>query len=218
MSIITTHHISQGDKLNQKSFSNLFFINRLASLLSACVSTKSSTSKPTIAPTTVHWTYEGEEGPEKCGNLSPDYGTCSLGKSQSPSEHSINGNHANAELYLVHKSVEGKLAVLGILINQGKENPAFISTLNNLPATKGVVQNLSLDVDVTGMLPFDQQTYRYIGSLTTPPCTEGVLWNLMIQPIQMSGKQLSDFTALFEGNNRPVQPLNNRSLVEDSSP
>jgi carbonic anhydrase len=135
-----------------------------------------------------------------------------------PSEHSINGRLAEAELHLVHKSAAGNLAVVGILIEAGAENPAFRSTWDNLPAEKGQVQQLSVEVDATGMLPANQETYRYTGSLTTPPCTEGVKWFVMTEAIKMSDTQLAAFTKIFEGNNRPVQPLNGRTLIEDSSP
>jgi carbonic anhydrase len=68
------------------------------------------------------------------------------------------------------------------------------------------------------LLPTVQTTYRYDGSLTTPPCSEGVKWSVMTQPITFSEAQLAAFTQLFEGNNRPVQELNGRSEVEDTSP
>ena len=231
----------------------------------------------TAAPTAVHWTYEGEEGPEHWGEISADYEACASGKAQSPidiagakaedlaniafdyktsklnilnnghtvqvnydpgssieldgtrydlaqfhfhapSEHSIAGKAADAELHLVHKSADGKLAVVGVLIEKGAENPAFATVWQNLPAEAGEPQTLAGEVDAAAMLPAEQMTYRYDGSLTTPPCSEGVEWNVMTTPIQMSEAQLAAFTALFEGNNRPVQPLGDRALVEDSSP
>ncbi len=132
-----------------------------------------------------------------------------------PSEHSLNGKLAEAELHLVHKSDDGKLAVVGILIEIGTENPAFKSTWDNLPFTKGSVRQLSAEVDALAMLPARQETYRYIGSLTTPPCTEGVKWNVMVEPVEMSKTQLAAFRSIFEGNNRPVQPLDGRSFIKD---
>lgn len=135
-----------------------------------------------------------------------------------PSEHSINGKLAEAELHLVHKSADGKLAVVGILIEAGAENPAFKTTWDNLPTEKGPVQQLSAEVNAAAMLPVVQETYRYEGSLTTPPCSEGVKWNVMVEPIEMSTAQLAAFTHIFEGNNRPVQPLDGRTLIEDTTP
>lgn len=135
-----------------------------------------------------------------------------------PSEHAMNGKLAKAELHLVHKSADGKLAVVGILIEAGAEHPAFKSTWDNLPTTKGPEQQLSMEVNAATMLPIVQKTYRYEGSLTTPPCTEGVKWNVMVEPIEMSEMQLAAFTHIFEGNNRPVQPLDGRTLIEDTTP
>ncbi len=68
------------------------------------------------------------------------------------------------------------------------------------------------------MLPQDRTTYRYPGSLTTPPCTEGVAWLLMTEPLEVSADQLAAYTQIYEGNNRPVQPLNDREVVEDTTP
>lgn len=68
------------------------------------------------------------------------------------------------------------------------------------------------------MLPKVQTTFRYDGSLTTPPCSEGVKWNVMTTPIEMSEAQLAAFSAIVEANNRPVQPLGDRELVEDNTP
>jgi carbonic anhydrase len=135
-----------------------------------------------------------------------------------PSEHSINGELAKAELHLVHKNANGNLAVVGILINAGAENAAFKTTWDNLPSEPGSVQQVSAQVNAAAMLPVQQATYRYDGSLTTPPCTEGVKWNVMVEPIEMSEAQLAAFTSIFEGNNRPIQPLDGRTLIEDSTP
>jgi carbonic anhydrase len=73
-------------------------------------------------------------------------------------------------------------------------------------------------VNPEGLLPVRRTTYRYEGSLTTPPCSEAVTWLVMTEPIQLSEKQLQTFEKLFKGNNRPVQPLNRRKVVEDTSP
>ena len=67
------------------------------------------------------------------------------------------------------------------------------------------------------MLPPDRTTYRYRGSLTTPPCTEGVAWLLMTEPLGVSADQLAAYTQIYEGNNRPVQPINDREVVEDTT-
>jgi carbonic anhydrase len=135
-----------------------------------------------------------------------------------PAEHSVDSALAEAELHLVHKSADGELAVVGVLIEPGEENPAFQSVWANLPAEETAETTVEGEVNAADMLPAVQTTYRYSGSLTTPPCTEGVKWNVMTTPIEMSAAQLAAFTQIFEGNNRPVQALGERTLSEDTSP
>ena len=67
-------------------------------------------------------------------------------------------------------------------------------------------------------LPADQTTFRYAGSLTTPPCTEGVSWFIMIRPVEMSAEQIAAFQAIYDGNHRPVQPVNDRTILADTTP
>jgi carbonic anhydrase len=74
-----------------------------------------------------------------------------------------------------------------------------------------------VELDWTAMLPGARTTFRYSGSLTTPPCTEGVNWLLMSEPVSLSADQIAAFTAAYEGNNRPVQPLNGRELELDTT-
>ena len=136
-----------------------------------------------------------------------------------PSEHSVNGKLAEAEVHLVHKNKDGGLAVVGVLIEKGEsDNNAIQSFWNSLPATAASAQTLDAQVDSNNFLPAVQTTYRYDGSLTTPPCTEGVKWMVMTQPITFSEAQLANYTKLFEGTNRPVQDLNGRPEVEDTTP
>ena len=131
-----------------------------------------------------------------------------------PSEHTIKGKHAAAEMHLVHKSDAGGLAVVGAMIVEGSENPAFAPVWTSLPATSG--GEASASVDVSALLPSDRRTIRYDGSLTTPPGTEGVRWNLLVEPVALSKAQLDAFTKLYLGNNRPVQSLNGRTVVQDT--
>lgn len=134
----------------------------------------------------------------------------------SPSEHTVNGRHSPMEMHLVHKSADGKLAVVGVFIEEGTANAAFDPIWSNLPAAKGVENHLeNVKVDVNALLPPARTTYRYDGSLTTPPCSEGVKWFVMTTPIALSGEQIARFRALMSGNNRPVQPLNDRLVSTD---
>lgn len=118
------------------------------------------------------------------------------------------------EGHLVHKSSDGKLAVLGVLIKVGKENAELAEVWNKLPkeATK---EDIKLDkaIDLVNLLPKEKQSYSYNGSLTTPPCTEGVKWTVLEQPIEMSKEQVEAFGKLFPDNHRPVQTINNRSII-----
>jgi carbonic anhydrase len=135
-----------------------------------------------------------------------------------PSEHEIKGNLFAAELHIVHKSADGELAVIGLLLQEGSENTAFDPFINNLPAEKSEEKDAGVMIDIADLLPGVQTTFRYSGSLTTPPCSEGVHWLVMTNPVELSSGQLSKLESLFDGNNRPVQPLNDRSLVEDTTP
>ncbi len=135
-----------------------------------------------------------------------------------PSEHTVNGESFPAELHIVHKSADGKLAVVGTLLKEGAENGAFQPFISNLPAEKADVKDTGVKINVADFLPGVQTTYRYSGSLTTPPCTEGVNWLLMTTPVELSTKQLGELEKLFEGNNRPVQPLDGRTPLEDNTP
>jgi carbonic anhydrase len=133
-----------------------------------------------------------------------------------PSEHTVNGKHFPMEMHLVHTNAEGQLAVIGVLIIEGAHNAAFDPIWANLPVTKDVEHHLEhVKVDVDALLPKARTTYRYEGSLTTPPCSEGVQWFVMTTPIALSKAQIGAFTALFHGNNRPVQPLNGRPVLTD---
>src|SRR3954468_11956166 len=133
-----------------------------------------------------------------------------------PSEHTVNGQHFPMEMHLVHTNPEGQLAVIGVLISEGAHNAAFDPIWTNLPVTKGVEHHHEhVKVDVDALLPAERTTYRYDGSLTTPPCSEGVKWFVMTTPIALSEPQIAAFTALFHGNNRPVQLLNGRPVLTD---
>jgi len=136
-----------------------------------------------------------------------------------PSEHAVDGKLYAAEFHIVHKNANGGLAVVGILVEEGAENQAFTPYINNLPSEKSDPKDAGVTINAADFLPAIQTTYRYSGSLTTPPCSEGVKWNLMTTPVEMSAAQLAALEALFEhGNNRPVQPLNDRLLIEDNTP
>lgn len=134
----------------------------------------------------------------------------------SPSEHTVGGKHYPMEMHLVHRSAAGALAVIGVFIEEGAHNAAFDPVWSNLPQSKGAETHLeNVTVDINQLLPSSTASYRYDGSLTTPPCSEGVKWIVMATPIALSAEQIGAFRALVHGNNRPVQPLNGRAVVTD---
>lgn len=134
----------------------------------------------------------------------------------SPSEHTVNGRHYPMEMHLVHSSKDKKLAVIGVFIEEGRNNEVFETIWSNLPKKTGQEVHLeNVQVDIDDMMPKNKATYRYYGSLTTPPCSEGVHWFVYVEPIQMSSDQIKAFQKIFHRNNRPTQPLNDRSLLYD---
>lgn len=134
-----------------------------------------------------------------------------------PSEHTIGGKHAPAELHLVHRSADGRLAVIGVLIKPGPENSALAPLWAHLPAVEGPAQRVNAQINALNLLPTRRTTYRYDGSLTTPPCSQGVEWLVMTSPITMSQQQLARLTAIVHTNNRPVQPLHGRTVTSDAA-
>ncbi|WP_229696081.1 carbonic anhydrase [Paenibacillus albidus] len=133
-----------------------------------------------------------------------------------PSEHQIDGNNAEMELHFVHKSEDGKIAVLGALITAGAENTELNKLWSVLPAEESE-QEVELDgmFDLNQLLPADMDSFRYQGSLTTPPCTEGVQWVVLEHPVQWSEAQVGKFEAIFPHDNRPVQSLGAREVESD---
>ena len=136
-----------------------------------------------------------------------------------PSEHTIDGESFPAELHIVHRSAGDNLAVVGILLREGTENAAYQPFISNLPVETTEPKDTGVKINAIDLLPSLQTTFRYSGSLTTPPCAEGVSWLLMTTPVELSAQQLTALDSLFEtGNNRPVQPINDRTLMEDNTP
>ena len=222
----------------------------------------------------VHWSYEGDTGPQAWGNLKPEFSLCRLGKRQSPiniddgdtlqgpaepllfnyqpSDGSVvnNGHTIQVDLagdntltvrgsvykllqfhfhtpseerinyrgfamvaHLVHRNNEGQLAVVAVLLEAGVANELINRVWTHLPLDGGDRVRLpSSLIDLNALLPKDQRYYQFFGSLTTPPCTEGVLWMVLKQPTPVSRDQIRLFTQLFPNNARPVQPVNARPV------
>jgi carbonic anhydrase len=132
----------------------------------------------------------------------------------SPSEHTIAGRHSPMEMHLVHKDAAGKLAVVGVLIDEGAAHPELERLWKHMPATPGRTESVPGEqVDATKLLPASLASYRYSGSLTTPPCSEEVAWFVLQTPIQASKSQIEAFRRVIRDNNRPTQPLNGRTVT-----
>ena len=133
-----------------------------------------------------------------------------------PAEERVNGKGYEMVVHLVHKDVEGKLAVLALLLERGKPQPTIQTVWNNLPLEKGDTATPSIVLDPNDLLPQRRDYYTFMGSLTTPPCTEGVLWLVMKEPVQASPSQLALFSRLYPFNARPVQPSGGRMIKESN--
>lgn len=125
-----------------------------------------------------------------------------------PSEHKLEGRPFPLEAHLVHQGPNGALAVVGVLFEAGGSN-ALLGLLGaSLPARPGATVPLPEGLTAEGLLPADRTYLRYSGSLTTPPCSEGVRWIVMREPMRASEAQIR---ALRDGlgfaNARPAQPL-----------
>ena len=133
-----------------------------------------------------------------------------------PSEEAIDGRHADMVAHLVHKDRDGKLAVVAVLLKAGEANPFVALLWSNLPQRKGVeVEAKGVEIDPNELLPRDRAYYTFAGSLTTPPCSEGVTWYVLRDPATLSTGEIARFAKAYPNNARPLQPLNGR-LVQAS--
>jgi len=133
-----------------------------------------------------------------------------------PSEERINGRQYDMVAHLVHKDVEGRLAVVAVLLDRGSAQAIVQSVWNNLPLEKGDEVRAGTRIDLAQLLPEDKRYYTYMGSLTTPPCSEGVLWMVMKQPVPISVEQVAIFSRLYPMNARPIQQADGRLIKESN--
>ncbi len=132
-----------------------------------------------------------------------------------PSEHTIDGIPAEMEIHFVHRAMNGALAVLGVMVHAGAGNSTLETVWRAMPAKPGDTTKTDIQLQPSGLLPRHATSYRYAGSLTTPPCSEVVSWVVYRQAITASPEQIARFAALFPNNARPVQPQNRRKLLLD---
>jgi len=133
-----------------------------------------------------------------------------------PSEHLLAGKRFDMECHFVHKAANGALAVTGVLIRPGTANAALKPVFDALPEKPGSEIRAAGAVDLGAVLPSSGGYFRYMGSLTTPPCSEGLTWTVYKQPIELSVAQIEKFAKLFANNARPVQRQNRRFLIDAS--
>ncbi|WP_242596916.1 carbonic anhydrase [Rhodocyclus gracilis] len=235
-------------------------------------------ARPAPRPVAAHsghaeWSYAGETGPERWGQLRSEWSQCANGRRQSPidirdgirvdldpivfdyhpaafsvidnghtvqttlaggqlsllgkvyqlkqfhfhrpAEERVNGRAAEMSLHLVHQAADGRLAVVAIALERGAENPLIQTVWNHLPLEKNEeVSPPGYLLDVNGLLPADRAYFTYMGSLTTPPCSEDVLWLVLKQPLAVSADQIAIFARLYPDNARPVQPTSARLIKE----
>lgn len=147
----------------------------------------------------------------------------------SPAEHSFEqGSLFDVEIHIVHSQLDNpsQLAVVALLVREGQENVALKPVFDHLDAVMNKGDHFvgTEEVNIANLLPKDQRHFAYMGSLTTPPCTEKVKWHILRNPIELSREQINQLIAVFDnsccpihGNNRPTQPLHARTLVLDKN-
>ncbi len=132
-----------------------------------------------------------------------------------PSENKIRGKQFPLEGHLVHADKDGNLAVVAVMFQEGAAHPLLAKLWEKLPAKAGDKNALPAGLSASQLLPADRDYYRFNGSLTTPPCSEGVWWLVMKKPASASKAQVAQFSKTVGfANNRPVQPVNARPLLQ----
>ncbi|MCP3100360.1 carbonic anhydrase family protein [Myxococcus sp. K15C18031901] len=137
-----------------------------------------------------------------------------------PSEHTEDGKHFPLEMHLVHKDAKGRLVVMGVFFEVGAHNAVLDTAFSHLPWGEGEHSDpQGALIQASALLPKDPTYFHYQGSLTTPPCTEGVEWYVMKHPVTLSDVQLASFQRLphINPNNRAIQPLNARTVYLHAS-
>ena len=133
----------------------------------------------------------------------------------SPSEHTIAGKSYAMEMHFVHADQDGGFLVVGVLIQEGEEHPVLNQLWSFMPQNPGETSQQAVRIEETNLLPDTREYFSYSGSLTTPPCSEGVKWIVIKTPIEASARQIEIFKErVGEATNRPIQPHNARLIVD----
>jgi carbonic anhydrase len=132
-----------------------------------------------------------------------------------PSENEINGKRYPMEVHFVYQDKDGELAVIALMFDEGKASPQLEHAWKMMPTAVDQSANLTVPVDIKSMLPKKFNYFRFSGSLTTPPCSEGVSWMVLDTPVTASAEQIKQFSSVVHHhNNRPIQPLNGRIIID----
>jgi carbonic anhydrase len=131
-----------------------------------------------------------------------------------PSEHRIDGRLFEMSAHLVHEDAQGRAAVVALLLDKGPAHPVVQAVWNHLPLEKHEENAARVMLDPGALLPADRRYYTYMGSLTAPPCTEGVLWVVMRTPVTVSADQVELFARIYPMNARPLQAAGGRRILQ----
>jgi len=132
-----------------------------------------------------------------------------------PSEEKINGKGYEMTIHFVHSDQNGKLAVVAVLLERGRDNPMVHELWSDLPKQKEKEEDFSnVQIDAAGLLPADRGYYTFTGSLTTPPCSEDVTWFVLKHPVSVTDAEIEQFSKLYRNDARPTQPLYDRVVLE----
>jgi carbonic anhydrase len=135
-----------------------------------------------------------------------------------PSEEQIGGKPFDMVIHLMHKSSDGQMAGVAILVKAGRPNATVEKLWKYMPKTPGKEQLIAgVEVNPEGLLPRNIAYYKYMGSLTAPPCSEGVTWFVLNTPVEVTTEEIEAFARLYPHDVRPVQPLNGRVVEESGS-
>ena len=130
-----------------------------------------------------------------------------------PSEEEIDGKSHDMVAHLVHSDDDGNKAVVAVLLSRGESNALLKTVFAHIPATKGKEEAAEVTINASDLLPKNTAYYTFPGSLTTPPCSEGVTWLVLKTAKTLSKEELESFARLYPHNARPVQPLNDRKVL-----
>jgi carbonic anhydrase len=131
-----------------------------------------------------------------------------------PSEHLLSGKPFDLECHFVHRASTGDLAVVGVFVKPGARNAALQPIWDAMPSAEAPERAAGTTIDPAALLPKSGGYFRYMGSLTTPPCSEGLTWTVYREPVEASPEQIRQFASLFPHNARPIQGRNRRFVIE----